>query len=107
MNIWVVDRFTNMMPEIETPTTKRRRRMAPQRCAIEEMATQEVFAQLPLEEDDDPMIGIQFLELRGDKCFDLLANTKGGEKKNPGAKQGGVQLAFEKNKCWFRCFKVI
>lgn len=46
-------------------------------CAIEEMATQEVFAQLPLEEDDDPMIGIQFLELRGDKCFDLLANTKG------------------------------
>ena len=51
------------------------------RCAIEEMATQEVFAQLPLEEDDDPMIGIQFLELRGDKCFDLLANTKGGEKK--------------------------
>lgn len=46
-------------------------------CAIEEMATQEVFAQLPMEEDDDPMIGIQFLELRGDKCFDLLANTKG------------------------------
>ena len=50
------------------------------RCAIEEMATQEVFAQLPLEEDDDPMIGIQFLELRGDKCFDLLVNTKGAEK---------------------------
>jgi|OrbCmetagenome_4_1107370.scaffolds.fasta_scaffold155762_2 hypothetical protein len=94
MNIWVVDRFTNMMPEIETPTTKRRRRMAPQRCAIEEMATQEVFAQLPLEEDDDPMIGIQFLELRGDKCFDLLANTKGGEKKNPGAKQGGCSTGF-------------
>lgn len=68
MNIWVVDRFTNMMPEIETPTTKRRRRMAPQRCAIEEMATQEVFAQLPLEEDDDPMIGIQFLELRGESA---------------------------------------
>ena len=41
------------------------------------MATQDVFAhQMPAEEDD-PMIGIQFLELRGDKCFDLLANTKG------------------------------
>ena len=28
---------------------------------------------------EDPMIGIQFLELRGDKCFDLLASAKGGE----------------------------
>ena len=41
------------------------------------MATQDVFAHLTPGEDDDPMIGIQFLELRGDKCFDLLANTKG------------------------------
>ena len=92
MNIWVVDRFTNMMPEIETPTTKR------------EMATQEVFAQLPLEEDDDPMIGIQFLELRGDKCFDLLANTKGGEKKNPGAKQGGCSTGFWKKQVLVQVF---
>ncbi|CAK9041237.1 unnamed protein product, partial [Durusdinium trenchii] len=46
-------------------------------CAIEEMATLEVFANISPEDSDDPVIGIQFLELRGDKCFDLLANTKG------------------------------
>lgn len=49
------------------------------RCALEEMATQEIFAELSPEDDSDELpVGIQFLELRGDKCFDLLANTKGG-----------------------------
>ena len=45
------------------------------RCAIEEMASRDVFASLG--DDAEPEVSIQFLELRGDKCFDLLASATG------------------------------
>ena len=45
------------------------------RCAIEQMASEDIFASL--DEDSEPAVSIQFLELRGDKCYDLLANSLG------------------------------
>ncbi|CAE7694626.1 DSK1, partial [Symbiodinium pilosum] len=44
-------------------------------CAIEQMASEDIFASL--DEDSEPAVSIQFLELRGDKCYDLLANSLG------------------------------
>jgi len=43
--------------------------------AIEEMAAQDIFAALPAATsvDEDPQVAVQFVELRGNRCYDLIA----------------------------------
>mmetsp|Transcript_27479 Transcript_27479/g.63533 ORF Transcript_27479/g.63533 Transcript_27479/m.63533 type:complete len:1076 (-) Transcript_27479:81-3308(-) len=43
--------------------------------AIEEMAAIDIFAALPeaTSADEDPQVAVQFVELRGNRCYDLIA----------------------------------